>query len=358
MENKLNYKRTISLLLFLLYLGSLRLAAQETPRTYITYKAIDELKIDGLANESSWQKAPWSDTFIDIEGVKEPTYKTQMKMLWDDNCLYFFAKLNEPHVWGTLKQKDTVIFYNNDFEIFIDPDGDTHNYMEMEMNALNTIWDLFLTKPYRNHGKVLDSWDIQGIRTAVHIDGTLNDARDEDQGWSVEIAIPWEVLKEANSHNKIPIKEFWRFGFSRVNWQYDLVDGRYSRKKDKNANFLPESNWVWSPQMVINMHEPEKWGYVYFSNKEVGAKDIFDIPKDEHLKWYMYSCYRKLLNEEDELDKPKVQFQSDVKKILGKSIELVIEEHGSGWNIWTISPFTGKKLVIKENGKFLIQDNK
>ncbi len=358
MENALNNKRTISLILFLLYVGSVWVASQEIPRQYITYKAIEELKIDGLADEDSWKKASWSDTFIDIEGKKEPTYKTQMKMLWDDTCLYFFAKMDEPHVWGTLKKRDTVIFYNNDFEIFIDPDGDTHNYMEFEMNTLNTIWDLFLTKPYRNHGKVLDSWDIQGIKTGVRIDGTLNNSSDIDQGWSVEIAIPWEVLKEANTHNNIPVKEFWRLGFSRVNWEFDVTDGRYSRKKNEKGDYLPEYNWVWSPQWVINMHEPEKWGYVYFSDNEVGEKDTFDIPKEEHLKWYMFRKFRKLLSAEDEFDKVKLQMKSSSQKVLGESIALELEEHSSGWNIWTISPFTGNKLVIKEDGKFLIQDNK
>ncbi|MBT8307010.1 MAG: carbohydrate-binding family 9-like protein [Maribacter sp.] len=355
MENVLSNKRTISIILFLLYLGTAWLAAQEPPRTYIAHKTLDELIIDGHGNEASWQRAAWSDTFIDIEGVKEPTYKTQMKMLWDDTCLYFFAKLDEPHVWATLKKRDTVIFYNNDFEIFIDPDGDTHNYMEFEMNALNTLWDLFLTKPYRNHGKVLDSWDIQGIKTAVHIDGTLNNPNDNDIGWSIEIAIPWEVLKEANTHNNIPVKEYWRFGFSRVNWEFEVIDGRYFRKKDENGEYLPESNWVWSPQGVINMHEPEKWGYVYFSEKDVGEKESFTIPNDEFIKWYMYTAYRELLSSEDNFESTKRMVQSRSESIFGKSIKIHFEEHSTGWNLRTTSPFTGKKLMIKEDGKFIME---
>ena len=117
MNRYLDNKKIVSLILFLLYAGCVWLASQETPRKYITYKAIDALNIDGLGNEVSWQKAPWSDTFIDIEGKKAPTYKTQMKMLWDETFLYFFAKLEEPHVWATLKKRDTIVFYNNDFEI-------------------------------------------------------------------------------------------------------------------------------------------------------------------------------------------------------------------------------------------------
>lgn len=52
--------------------------------------------------------------------------------------------------------------------------------------------------------------------------------------------------------------------FSRVHWDYDITNGKYSRKKDSSDNFLSEYNWVWNPQGVINVHHPEKWGYVIF----------------------------------------------------------------------------------------------
>src|SRR5690606_13107611 len=263
------------------------------PRNYIVYKSPEKIIIDGRDNEASWEKVSWSEDFIDIEGDRTPKYKTNMKMLWDDEYLYFFAKMEEPHVWATLKERDTVIFYNNDFEIFIDPDGDTHNYYEFEMNAHNTLWDLFLTKPYRNGGKVIDSWDIQGVKSAVDIRGTLNDPTDIDEGWTVEIALPWKVITEAAKEDKVPVNDFWRLNFSRVNWNFDLTNGRYSRKKDANGKFLPEYNWVWSPQGVINMHEPEHWGYVYFSSEMVGGPSVeFSIPQDDHIKWYMYELYR------------------------------------------------------------------
>ena len=354
MEKKsLKRIKTGSLILFLLYVGIVFMAAQETPRKYNALRATQALNIDGKADELSWKNAAWSADFIDIEGVIKPSYKTQMKMLWDDTYLYFFAQMEEPHVWGTLKQRDTVIFYNNDFEIFIDPDGDTHNYMEFEMNVLNTVWDLFLTKPYRNHGKVLNSWDIQGLKTAVHIDGTLNDSKDTDIGWSVEIAIPWAVLTQASNSTALPENEFWRINFSRVNWQYDLKEGSYSRKKDKSGKYLPEYNWVWSPQGVINLHEPEHWGYVYFSTKESGSSDDFEIPQDDYIKWYMYSLYRKLLQAEDTFEKVKKEVQATSKMILGEEIKVEVDGHNTGWSIVTKSPFTQKIIVIKEDGKFL-----
>ncbi len=117
-------------------------------------------------------------------------------MLWDDNYFYVAARLDEPHVWGTLTKHDSVIFHDNDFEIFIDPDGDNHQYYEIEINALNTEWDLFLGKPYRNGGPAVNEWEIPGLKTGVHVYGTLNNPSDRDEGWSVEFAIPWKVLAE------------------------------------------------------------------------------------------------------------------------------------------------------------------
>lgn len=328
------------------------------PRKYMAHKTDEVIQIDGLENDAAWKHAAWSNDFVDIEGAITPKYKTQVKMLWNEKYLYFFARMEEPNIWATLKQRDTVIFFNNDFEIFIDPDGDTHNYMEFEINALNTVWDLFLTKPYRNHGKVLNSWDIQGIKTAIHIDGTLNDSRDVDKCWSVEIAIPWAVLTEANSHKRIPENESWRINFSRVNWNFDLTNGRYSRKKDENGKFLPEYNWVWSPQGVINMHEPEHWGYVYFTKDTMTDDSDFEIPKDDYLKHFLYKMARKVWTKEKDKTQGSMDIQETMEEmqILGTLIKPQFEKHSAGWTIWTRSPFSNKKLIVGSDGKFLSYD--
>lgn len=261
------------------------------PKSYICYKTDSPIEIDGKMNENVWQKADWTDDFIDIEGDLKPipALKTNVKMLWDDDYFYFFCELQEPHIWAKLKKRDSVIFYDNDFEIFIDPDGDTHNYYEFEINAFNTIWDLFLSQPYRDSGcKVLDSWDIQGIKTAVYIDGTLNDPTDIDVSWSVEIAYPWKVLEECAVQCPPLQGDQWRVNFSRVQWDTKIIDNEYSKLRK------PEHNWVWSPQGIINMHFPEMWGFVQFSEKQVGPeKDKFKYNKDEDIKWILRQIYYK-----------------------------------------------------------------
>jgi hypothetical protein len=246
------------------------------PRGYVCYRAETAPTMDGKLDDAAWQAAPWSEEFVDIEGDKKPKprFRTRMKMLWDDKALYIAADMDEPHLWGTLTQRDSVIFQDNDFEVFIDPDGDNHLYGELEVNAKNTVWDLLLTKPYRDGGKALNGWDIIGLKTAVALNGTLNDASDSDSGWSVEIAWPWEGLKELTGV-PVPPKDGhqWRINFSRVEWDTTIEAGKYVKVKGR-----PEHNWVWSPQGIIDMHCPERWGYLQFSTRTKGPVKYLPDP--------------------------------------------------------------------------------
>jgi len=244
------------------------------PKHYVCYRADVPLKIDGKATESCWQKVPWTDDFCDILGDQGPVprFRTRAKILWDNNFLYIFALIQEPHIWANVTHRDDVIFQDNDFEVFIDPDGDTHNYYEYEMNALNTQWDLRLTRPYRDGGIAITSWNFDGMFSAVNLDGTINNPADTDRCWSVEIAFPMKSFRD--STGVIPVKtgDQWRINFSRVEWQILIDNDHYHKKINPGTGrSLPEDNWVWSPQGTVNMHCPEKWGYLQFSDRVAGT---------------------------------------------------------------------------------------
>ncbi|MBN1270809.1 MAG: carbohydrate-binding family 9-like protein [Candidatus Aminicenantes bacterium] len=265
------------------------------PRSYVCFRTVAPLTIDGILNEVSWEKTSWTDFFVDISvpGRKKPRYRTRAKMLWDDQFFYVAASLEEPHVWATLRERDAVIFQDNDFEVFIDPDGDTHLYYELEINALGTVWDLLLEKPYRDGGKALNGWDIRGLQSACRIDGTLNNPLDRDKGWTVELAFPWEVLKEMAPEECSPGPgDVWRVNFSRVEWENEIQNGRYVKRSDPDTGKpLPEDNWVWSPQGLVNMHYPEMWGFVRFSGVTAGGEEIFRIEPEEKTKWLLRLVY-------------------------------------------------------------------
>lgn len=240
------------------------------PQGYVCGFSAVPVVIDGKLDDASWQSAPWTQDFVDIEADRKPKprQRTRAKMLWDAQYLYIAAELSEQHLQGSIVKHDAVIFQDNDFEVFIDPDGDNHDYYEFEMNALNTTWDLFLPRPYKDAGTADNSWEFEGLKSAVHLQGTLNNPSDIDTGWTLEIAIPWASFgKHANKACPPNDGDRWRVDFSRVQWQFDVVDGQY--RKVPNTK---EDNWVWSPQGIIDMHRPERWGFVQFSSAPTGPQ--------------------------------------------------------------------------------------
>ena len=238
-------------LALLITLTAVAQTTQPAPKSYDCFHTAAPIKIDGKLEDLAWKKATWTTDFVDIEGAAkpQPRFRTRVKMLWDDQYLYIAAELEEPDVKATLTQHDSVIFHDNDFEVFLKPLPDTESYYEFEMNALNTGWDLYLNKPYNKHGKADNSWDIPGLKTAVAIQGTLNDSSDKDHGWTIEIAYPWQAFQSRQQVPQPHPGTEWRINFSRVEWK---------------AGQPREDNWVWSPQGVINMHVPDQWGYLHF----------------------------------------------------------------------------------------------
>jgi hypothetical protein len=261
------------------------------PENYVVNHTDITPKIDGDLNDAVWQKAGWTNDFVDIEGdlKPKPALPTKAKMLWDDSCLYIAAQITDPQVWATLKKHDDIIFRDNDFEVFIDPNNTTHHYFELEFNALNTVFDLFLNKPYRNLGNALINWNAEGLRSAVKVRGTLNDPNDTDQGWTIEIAIPFRAISIGNNVQVPQEGSLWRINFSRVEWDTKFRDGEYVKLKDSKGNNLPEHNWVWSAQGVVNMHYPERWGYLQFSKSS--AAQTFTLPYAEEQKQYLWLIY-------------------------------------------------------------------
>ena len=260
------------------------------PRQYIAYRTSAAPVIDGKLDEADWDQAAWTEDFVDIEGPAKPRprFRTRAKLLWDDDYLYFAVEMEEPDLWATLTERDSVIYHDNDIELFIDPEGGTHRYMELEINQFGTAWDLLLTKPYRDGERVpYNGWDIHGLKIGRQLRGTLNQPGDRDHGWTVEVAIPWRALRESYGPVLRPQPgEQWRLNFSRVEWQTKVVDGAYQKLQQ------PEDNWVWSPQGVINMHYPEMWGVVQFSGRTVGqAADSWRDDPSLAAKWLLREIY-------------------------------------------------------------------
>ena len=176
------------------------------PPVYYCPRAKGAFVLDGNIHKPFWENVPFTAPFADISGYDFPTprFQTRAKLCWDDKNLYIAALLEGPEIWANIRKRDSVMYYDNDFEVFLDPSSSTHNYMELEMNALNTQWDLMLTHPYRDGGRSVTGWDMKGLETAVHIEGTVNDPAADNRFWSAEIRIPFQGLMETYSLEENP----------------------------------------------------------------------------------------------------------------------------------------------------------
>jgi hypothetical protein len=330
------------------------------PKGYVCYRAADTLCIDGRADDPSWAQAPVTDLFVDIsgDGFPRPRYGTTARMLWDDRYLYILADMDEPHLWATLTEHDCVVYADNDFEVFIDPEGEGHNYFEIETNLFGTIFDLALDKPYRaSKCFVQVQWDCPGLKLATHYRGTLNNASDTDQGWTVEMAIPYQALGN-NFGNCLQADHWLRINFSRVEWSHVLNSrGEYERKRDAaTGKLLPEDNWVWSPTGRIAMHMPERWGYLYLSGVTAGEGDeAFRYPEDlpvYRFLWMLFYAQEEQYGQHRTYHRQLSDFglSPEDRKLLPAGYRIEVETTRHTYEITATDP-GGAQLVINEAGR-------
>ncbi|NOQ97593.1 MAG: polyhydroxyalkanoate depolymerase [Calditrichae bacterium] len=264
-------------------------AENEIPH-YNAYRTAAKPHIDGRLDDPVWQIVPRSPRFRDLISGGETFLDTRAALVWDDEYLYVAYWIEEPNLQATLTEQDAPIYQNNDVELFI---AGRDAYYEFEINSFGTIYEvLFIweasykstgydtiaelsleqpgSKPFNGVGYTSHprgprigffQWDLPGLQSAVFLDGTINDDRDQDRGWTVELALPWSgmSLLALGDNRSLPPRDhdIWRMDFSRFN-QYK--EGPPSEDS---------GGWAWSPHGVWDSHVPECFSYIHFSMEDV-----------------------------------------------------------------------------------------
>jgi hypothetical protein len=262
---------------------------------YQCYRTRSPLTIDGRLDEPAWRHAPQSSRFIDVIGGNPGLYDTRAALLWDDDNLYIGFWCEEPFPEAQLTERDDLLWFENDVEVFIDG-GDT--YYEFQINARNTIYEVFYiwcdayapggrfdTPEFDifaqaaqtfggNHDRTghyfwrgshprglrwtFRNWDFPGLRSAVHIDGKLNDNSVVSKGWTIELAFPWQGMKWlANGRSLPPVDgDIWR-----------LFLGRYERLMLNGEE--THVGWAWDAIGTNDNHHPERFTTISFATATV-----------------------------------------------------------------------------------------
>ena len=157
------------------FILSLAVLASVTVSAQSAYNALyttEKIKIDGKLNDKAWDKAEFISDFYDIRGKEftRPSQQTYVKFLYDSDNLYVGAILKEKDIRAKLVNRDDIIWKDNDFEVFLDPFCDGKLYYELEVNALGTVMDLLMEKPYKDKGTFLLNWDfLQNLLNQFYI---------------------------------------------------------------------------------------------------------------------------------------------------------------------------------------------
>lgn len=228
------------------YLSAQRAIGPLQHKHYSIRRTSGPVQVDGRIDESAWAAAPVVGDFVftwwnDGDGQRQPT---EARMLWDDKYLYVSFHCFDRDIQANRTTRDSDVYRDDCVEVFASPEMDhPENYFNLEMNALGTTLD-----NYRMHGvKPESDWNPDGILVAVSIAGSLNDASDTDQAWSLEVAVPFalfqHVLKDGHPHPG----DQWRLNLNRL-----------------EDNMSVKSQWSQGDRNKPVFHTPEFFGFIEF----------------------------------------------------------------------------------------------
>lgn len=249
MKARLYRFRARLLLILCLCPASLPAAAGQPRRAsvYEVARAASPIKVDGRIDEQAWVKTPSAGSFVrNRDGAAVPN-DTEAKILYDDQFLYVSFRVADENIWSTMRRRDEHLWEEEVVEVFIQADARQPSYVELEVNPLGTMLDIYLLDirkplPY-------ESWNSARLRWAVRVDGTV-DGRGGDRGWACEIALPLEDVVTA-PHTPPEVGDRWRLNLYRV-------------------EKLPERlGLAWSPTLQGDFHVPSMFGEMVFTGRRV-----------------------------------------------------------------------------------------
>jgi hypothetical protein len=176
--------------------------APPPPGTVVLKKSAQPIVVDGVASEPAWTLATTSPEFLSAEGSPDVTGTAVARMTWDDNNLYLFATVSDSDIYSEYKTHDDPLWKADCIEMFIDADGNRSGYVELQWNPNNARFDSWFATTRAQAGDV--SFDSVAV-SAVKLRGTGDVSGDTDQGWDIEVAIPWAAVKGKDDGMRIKL---------------------------------------------------------------------------------------------------------------------------------------------------------
>lgn len=165
-------------------------------RNHRVYRTTSSPVIDGKLDDVMWRSARPTSPFVQPHGqVLSPKWTTQGRLLWDDENLYVGLSGRDDDVTNTNTTRDSTLWEQDVFEVYLDPGSDGKNYIELQVSPTGTIFDALFVTHRKPRWQDAAKFQLEGLEAKVFIHGTVNDSTGEpDKKWSAEVKIPWRSL--------------------------------------------------------------------------------------------------------------------------------------------------------------------
>jgi hypothetical protein len=142
--------------------------------------------IDGRADDAVWARIPASSDFVAFRPTEgaQPTYRTDMKVAFDDRTLFVLVRAHDPRpdsIIGLLSRRDVFGPPNDLIQLYIDSYHDGRTGFEYVVNPAGVKADFLLFDDDRFDLSWDGIWDV-----ATRVDSA---------GWVAEFAIPFSQLR-------------------------------------------------------------------------------------------------------------------------------------------------------------------
>ena len=243
--------RRLSLSFIVLITGSATVASTSAQSrdlpVYEVSRTATPVKVDGKLDDVVWTRvAPLREFRQNLDG-SPGIARTEARILYDDDFLYVSFRCSDSNIWATMKTRDQHLWEEEVVEVFVQADPHQSSYIELEVNPLGTMLDIYLLdirKPLH-----YESWNSRRLKWAVQLFGTV-DGKDGDKEWTCEIALPLEDIVTAPN---LPPRVGDR-------WRLNL----YRMEQRPTPALL-----AWSPTFKDDFHLPAMFGEIVFSKNVV-----------------------------------------------------------------------------------------
>jgi len=200
--------------------------------TVIAKYTSEPVKLDGKLDEGAWAKAPAYSLVLPLKSYSsmpesmqrligtDLREKASVKLLWDDNYLYVGADFEDSDVMNEGKEDQGHLYTTGDLlEVFLKPAGESY-YWEIYGSPNNKKTWFFFPSRGRIVFPACGSYLPKDLQVAAAIEGTLNNYKDKDKGFTIEIAIP---VKELTAYGaKFDNSANWTILMARYNYSVYL----------------------------------------------------------------------------------------------------------------------------------------